>query len=76
MRSSVRLKSWESFLVTLPLISSETCVMYSSANPELNVLWDWVFLVLPGVSLEAAAHFLLFLNVAIILREELVSCED
>ena len=30
MRDSVRLNSWDSFLVTLLSISSETCVIYSS----------------------------------------------
>ena len=64
------------FLVTLPPISSETWVMYSSAIPGLSVFGDWLFLVNFGVCLETAANFLLFLNVAIILREKLVSCEE
>ena len=76
IRASIRLKSWESFLVTLPSISSETWVMHSSAIGEINVFCDWLFLVFSGVSLEVVADFLLFFNVAIILREKLVSCED
>ena len=71
MHDSVRLTFRESFLVTLPSIFSETWVMYSSAIPGLSVLCDWLFLVFSGVSLETAANFLLFINVAIILREEL-----
>ena len=75
MRDSVQLNSWENFLVTLPSISSETWAMYSSAIPGLSVFSDWSFLVFSGVFLETAANFLLFLNVAIILRVKLVSCE-
>ena len=71
MRDSVRLNSWEIFLVTLPSISSENWVMYSSVNPWLNVFCEWLFLVLSGVSLETADNFLLFLDVAIILKEKL-----
>ena len=71
MRDSVRINSWESFLLTLPSISSETWVMYSSAIPGLSVFCDWLFLVFSGVSLETAAKFPLFLNVAMILREKL-----
>ena len=71
MRDSVLLNSWESFLVTLPSISSETWVMYSSAIPGLSVFCDWLFLVFSGVSLETAANFLSFLIVAMILREKL-----
>ena len=71
MRDSVRLKSWENFLVTLPSISSETWVMYSSAIPGLYVFCHWLFLVFPGVSLETVPNFLSFLNVAIILKEKL-----
>ena len=71
MRDSVRLNYWESFSVTLPSISSETWVMYSPVIPRLSVFCDWLFLVISGVSLETAANFLLFLNVAMILREKL-----
>ena len=71
MRDYVQLNSSESFLVTTPSISSETWVMYSSAIPGLSVFCDWLFLVFAGVSLEAAANFLLFLNVATILRKKL-----
>ena len=71
MRDSVRLNSLEGILVTLPSISSETWEMYSWAIPGSSVLRDWLFLVISGVSLETAAQFLLFLNVAMILREKL-----
>ena len=50
--------------------------MYSSAIPGLIVSCDWLFLLFSGGSLETAANFLLFLNIAIILKEKLVSCED
>ena len=50
--------------------------MYSSAIPGLSVFCDWLFLVFSGVSLETSANLRLFLNVAIILKEKLVSCED
>ena len=72
----VRLNSWESFSVTLSSNFPETWVMHSSAIPGLSVFWDWLFLVFSGVSFETAANFLPFLNVAIFLREKLVSCED
>ena len=65
----VRLNSFESFLVTLPSISSETWKMYSWAISGSSVFCDWLFLVFSGVSLETAANFLLFLKVVIILRE-------
>ena len=71
MRDSVRLNSWESFLLTLPSISSETWVMYSSAIPGLIVFCDWLFLLFSGVSPENAANSFLFHNVAMILREKL-----
>ena len=44
--------------------------MYSWANPGSSVFCDWLFLVFVGVSLEIAANFPLFLNVAMILREK------
>ena len=74
MHDSVRLNFCESFLVTLPSISSETWVMYSPAISGLSVFCDWLFLVFSGVPLETAANFLLFLSVAINQREKLVSC--
>ena len=70
MRDSVQLSSWESFSVTLPSIFSETRVIYSSVISGLSVFCDWLFLVFSGVSLETAANFLLFLKVAMILREK------
>ena len=50
--------------------------MYSSAIPEFSAFCDWLFLVVSGISLETAVYFFLLLNVATILREKLVSCED
>ena len=71
MRDSVRLIFWD------VSISSETLVMYSLAITKLSGFRDWFFLVFFGVSLETAANFLSFLNVAMIQRENLFSsCED
>ena len=69
-RDSVRLSSFESFSVTLPSISSETWEIYSWAISESSVFCGWLFLVFSGVSLEIADNFLLFLKVAMILREK------
>ena len=69
MRDSVLLNSWDSFLVTLPSISSETCVLYSSLILGTDVFRDWPFLGCSScVSLVTAANFRLFLNVAIFLK--------
>ena len=76
MRDSVRLISFESFLVTLPSISSDTWEMYSPVISGWSVFCDWLFYVFSGVSLETAASFLLILNIAMILEENSVSCED
>ena len=70
IRDSVRLHSFESFLVTLPSISSETWEMYSGVIFGSSGFCDWLFLVFSGVSLETAANFLIFLKVAMILREK------
>ena len=71
MRDSVRLNSWDSFLVTLPSISSETFVIYSSLILGMDVFRDWPFLGCSScVSLVTAANFRLFLNVAIFWREK------
>ena len=40
MRDSVLLNSWDSFLVTLPSVSSETCVIYSSLILGTDVFRD------------------------------------
>ena len=45
--------------------------MYSSAISGLSVSYDWLLLVFFGAYLETAAIILLFLNVAMILREKL-----
>ena len=69
MRDSVLPNSWDSFLVTLPSISSETCVIYSSLILGTDVFRDWPFLGgSPCVSLVTAANFRLFLNIAIFLK--------
>ena len=62
---------FESFLVTLPSISSEISEMYSWVVSGSSEFRDWVSLVFSGVSLETAASFLLFFNVAINLREKI-----
>ena len=69
MRDSIRLNSWDSFLVILPSISSETCVIYYSLILGTDVFRDWPFLGFSScVSLVTAANFRLFLNVAIFLK--------
>ena len=69
MRESVLLNFWDSFLATLPSISSETCVIYSSLFLGTDVFRDWPFLRCSSyVSLVTAANFRLFLNVAIFLK--------
>ena len=69
MRDSVVLNSWDRFLVTLPSISSEICVIYSSVILGMNLFRDWPFLGCSScVSVETAANFCLFLNVAIFLK--------
>ena len=66
MRDSVLLNSWDSFLVTLPSICSETCVIYSSLILGTDVFRDWPFLRCSScVSFVTTANFPLFLNVAI-----------
>ena len=69
MRDSVLLNSWDSFLVTLPSISSESCLIYSWLILGTDVFRDWPF---RGccfcVSRATAANFRLFLNVAIFLK--------
>ena len=68
MRDSVLLNSWDSFLVTLLSISSETCVIYSSLILGTDVFCDWPFQGCSScVSLVTAANLRLFLNVAIFL---------
>ena len=65
MRDSVLLNSWDSFLLTLPSISSESWVIYSSLILGTDVFRDWPFLGCSScVSLVTAANFRLFLNVA------------
>ena len=69
MRDSVLLYPWDSFLVTLPSISSESCVLYSSLILGTDVFPDWPFLGFSScVSLVTAANFRLFLNVANFLK--------
>ena len=66
IRDSVRLNSWDSFLVTLSSISSDTKVMYSSVIPGTNLFRDWLFL---APSLETAANYCLFLSFAILRKK-------
>ena len=70
IRNSVRLNSWDSFLVTLHSIFFEAWVMCSSVNPGTNVFWNWLFLAFSCVSLETAANFRLFISVAIVLGDK------
>ena len=66
MRYSVRLNSWDSFLVILLSISSENCVIYSSLILGTDVFREWPFLGCSScVSLVTAANSRLFHNVAI-----------
>ena len=78
MRDSVRLNSWDSLLVTLSSISSETCVLYSSLILGTDVFRDWPFIgCFSCVSLVTAANFRLFLNLAIFLKGKMLrSYED
>ena len=87
MRDSIRLNSWDSFLVILPSISSETCVMYSSCRERLRARYvehtcreclraRCVEHTCSCVSLVTAANFRLFLNVAIFEGKMLRSYED
>ena len=78
MRDFVLLNPWDSFLLTLPSISSETCVIYSSLILGTGVFRDWPFLgCFSHVSLVTAANFRLFLNDAIFLKGKLLrSFED
>ena len=55
--------------MTLPAISLETCVIYSSLVLGTDVFRDWPFLGFSScVSLVTAANLRLFLNVAIFLK--------
>ena len=69
IRDSVRLRSFETFLVLVSSISSETWDMYSWAISGSTVFCNWLFLVFSGVSLETVANFLFFLKVAKRLKE-------
>ena len=63
MRDSVLLNYWDSFLLTLPSISSETCVIYSSLILGTDVFHDWPFLGCSScVSLVTAGCQLSFLS--------------
>ena len=70
MQNSLLQNSWDSFLVSLPSIFSETCVIYSSVIPGTDVFRDWLFLGCSCVSHETAANFRLFLNDAISCRKK------
>ena len=66
IRLSVPLNSWDTFFVTLPPISSDSWVIYSSWIPAINVFRDWLLLE-PSLwlFLMMAASFHLCLSVAI-----------
>ena len=72
-RDSVLLNSWDSFLVTLPSISLETCAIKSSVIPGTAEFCDCLFQGYYCVSLATATNFRLFPNVAIILEEGKIS---
>ena len=65
MRLSVLLNYWDSFLLTLPWISSEACAMHSSVIPGADEFCDWLFPGYSCVSLATAASFRSFFNIAI-----------
>ena len=60
MRDYVLLNSSDSFSVTLPSISSETCAIYSSVIPGADEFCEWLFLGYSCVSLDKAAKFAIF----------------
>ena len=64
------------FLGYPPSISSETWEMYSWVNSGSSTFCRLLPLLPSGVSFETGANFLLFLNLAIFLEENLVSDED
>ena len=69
MRDSVLLNSWDSFLVTLPSISSESWVICSWLILGSDVFRVWPFQGCSFcVSPATAANYRLFLNVAIFLK--------
>ena len=59
------LSCWDSFLVTLPSTSSETCAIYSSVIPAADEFCNCLFLGYSCVSLDITANFRLFLSVSI-----------
>ena len=77
MRDSILLNIWEKFLVTLPSISSQTWVIYTSLILGMDVYRDWPF---PGCSfcvfLDMITSFHLFLNIAIFRREKLPNSSE
>ena len=69
MRDFVLLNSWGGFLVTLPSISSEIPVSFSSLILGTDVFRGWPFLGCSScVSLLTGANVRLFLNVVIFLK--------
>ena len=71
IRDSVRLNSFESFFSDPSFNFFRNLGIDFWAISGSIVFRDWVFLVFSGVSLETAANFLLFLNVAMLLSEKL-----
>ena len=74
MRDSVLLKSWDSFLVTVPSFSLETCVMYSSVIPGTDVFCDWLFRECSCVSLKQLLTFSCFFMLPTFWREKAQQC--
>ena len=66
MWDSFLLNYWDSFLLTLPSMSSKTCVISSSLIQGTDVFRHWPFLGIASCfSPATAANFRLFLNFAI-----------
>ena len=65
MQESIVLSSWDSFLATLPSISSETCAIYSPVIPGADELRDWLLEGYSCVSVDIDANYSLFLNVPV-----------
>ena len=77
VRDPVLLSSRDNFLVTMPSISSETCVGHSYVILRMDVFPDWPLLVCSFcVSLETSANFCLFVKVIIFFRRKMLKSSD
>ena len=63
LRNSVQLNSSDSFSLTLPSISSKTCLIWLSVIPGMDVICDWLWLGCSCAFLEKAANSRLFFSV-------------